>query len=52
MGESGDPYQTLAQVLKDRNATGAIGMEERVRFAVFDGLRQEAPAWTWSAATR
>jgi Xaa-Pro dipeptidase len=30
--------------LKDRGATRRIGLEERVRFAVFDGLRQAAPS--------
>jgi Xaa-Pro dipeptidase len=42
--EGGNPYQKIAQALKDRNATGAIALEERVRFAVFDGLRRQAPA--------
>ncbi|SPE39105.1 Peptidase M24 [Candidatus Sulfopaludibacter sp. SbA3] len=41
--EGGNPYQLVIQVLKDRGASGAVGIEERVRFAVFDGLRQEAP---------
>jgi len=42
--EGGNPYQKVAQALKDRNATGAIALEERVRFAVFDGLRKQLPA--------
>ena len=42
--ESEGPYKTLVRVLKDRGAGSTIGIEERVRFAVFDGLRKEAPA--------
>jgi Xaa-Pro dipeptidase len=38
------PYKTLAGVLKERMAGASIGIEERVRFAVYDGLRREAPA--------
>ena len=37
-------FQRIAQFLKERQAAGHVGLEERVRFAVFDGLRQEAPA--------
>jgi len=38
-------YKTLMQALKDRGAgTGKVGIEERTRFAVFDGLRKESPA--------
>jgi Xaa-Pro dipeptidase len=40
-----DSDQKIAQVLKDRGlATGRIGVEERVHFAVFDVLRKRAPA--------
>jgi len=42
--ESDGPYKRLVQVLKDRGAGSTIGIEERVRFAVFDGLRKESPA--------
>ena len=39
------PYKKMMQALRDRGAgAGRIGMEERVRFGVFDGLRKEAPA--------
>jgi Xaa-Pro dipeptidase len=38
------PYKKLAQALKDRGAgKGSVAFEERVRFAVFDGLRKETP---------
>ena len=40
-----DSDQKIAQALKERSlATGRIGIEERVRFAVFDALRKQAPA--------
>jgi Xaa-Pro dipeptidase len=32
------------QALKDRGAGNSLGLEERVRFAVYDGIRKEAPA--------
>ncbi len=38
------PYPTLAAALKDRGATGTVALEERVRFAVYDGLRQQSPS--------
>jgi Xaa-Pro dipeptidase len=44
------PYRTLAQVLKERAAGAAVGIEERVRFAVFAGLRQEAPGLDFASA--
>src|SRR5262245_17545535 len=37
------PYKLVAQIFKDRGVrTGRIGMEERVRFFLFDGIRNEA----------
>jgi Xaa-Pro dipeptidase len=43
--EEGAAYKLAVQFLKDRGvSTGQVGIEERVRFAVFDGLRKEAPA--------
>jgi Xaa-Pro dipeptidase len=39
--ESEGPYKKMAQALK---GVERVGIEERVRFAVFDGLRKEAPA--------
>jgi Xaa-Pro dipeptidase len=42
-GEDG-AQKKIAGALKDRGvATGKIGIEERVRFDVFDGLRKELP---------
>jgi len=37
------PYRRLAQALKDLNSTARIGIEEKTRYAVFEGLRKELP---------
>lgn len=46
--EDEGPYKKLVQALKDRagvpSGPSRVGIEERVRFAIFDGLRKEAPA--------
>ena len=43
--EDESPYRRTAEVLRDRRIrTGRVGVEERVRFFLFDGIRQEAPA--------
>jgi Xaa-Pro aminopeptidase len=42
-------FKLLAQVLKDRAAT-RVGIEERVRFAVYDGIRKEAPSLEFVSA--
>ena len=40
--EDESPYRRIAEVLRDRKiASARIGMEERVRFFVFDGVRKE-----------
>ena len=39
----GDPYKTLGQFLKERGG-GVVGLEEGVRFAVFEGLRAADPS--------
>jgi Xaa-Pro dipeptidase len=42
---SGDPYARIAQALEDRGAArGRIGIEERLRFGLFDGIRKRLPA--------
>ncbi|HEX9726129.1 MAG TPA: Xaa-Pro peptidase family protein, partial [Vicinamibacteria bacterium] len=44
-------YRVVAGILEDRSvATGRIGMEERVRFFLFDGIRNEAPGATYLSA--
>jgi Xaa-Pro dipeptidase len=38
------PFRRVAEILQDRGiAGGRIGMEESVRFFLFDGIRREAP---------
>jgi Xaa-Pro dipeptidase len=42
--EDESPYTKIAQVLKDRGvSSGRVGMEESIRFFVFDGIREQAP---------
>ena len=44
-------YRTIAGALKDCGAaTGRVAIEERARFAVFDGIRKEAPALEFTSA--
>ena len=41
--EDESPYQRIAEIVKDRGvAAGRVGMEESVRFFVFDGVRKQA----------
>jgi Xaa-Pro dipeptidase len=47
--DEADGYKRLAQVLKERGAT-RVGMEERVRFAVYEGIRKEGPALEFTSA--
>lgn len=43
-GEDGE-YKSIAQVLRDRGAAASrVGIEERTRFEVFDGIRRQIPA--------
>jgi Xaa-Pro dipeptidase len=42
--EDESPYRKIVGILKDRGiATGRVGIEEQVRFFVFNGIRKEAP---------
>ena len=42
--EDESPYKVAVGILKDFGIrTGTVGMEERVRFFIFDGIRKEAP---------
>lgn len=42
--EDESPYQVLARLLRDRGvATGRVGVEERFRFFIVDGLQKAAP---------
>jgi len=47
--DDADAFKKLAQVLKDRSAS-RVGIEERVRFAVYDGIRQQAPSLEFTSA--
>ncbi len=50
--EDESPYRLVAQILRDRGAaTGRVGVEERVRFFVADGVRQELPRAEYVSAT-
>ncbi len=49
--EDADPYAVMAGVLRDRGLrAGRVGIEERVRFFVFDGLRKAAPGLEYVSA--
>ena len=50
--EDEDATAVVAGILKERGvATGKVGVEERVRFFIVDGLRKAAPAIEWTLAT-
>jgi Xaa-Pro dipeptidase len=50
--EDESPYRVIAGILRDRGAAaGRIGMEERVRFFIVDGVRQELPNAQFVSAT-
>ncbi|PWT88899.1 MAG: metallopeptidase, M24 family protein [Blastocatellia bacterium] len=43
--EDESPYQRVAEIFRDRGVrSGTVGIEERVRFFLYDGIRQAAPA--------
>ena len=43
--EDESPYLRIAQILKERGVSGGrIGIEERVRFFIYDGIRKQIPA--------
>ena len=49
--EDESPYRLVAQILKDRGiATGRVGVEERLRFFIFNGVKAEAPAIEYVSA--
>lgn len=42
--EDESPFKRVAQILQDKGIlSGKVGIEERVRFFLFDGIRKEAP---------
>jgi len=49
--EDESPYQKVAEILRDRGvAAGRVGMEDSVRFFVFDGVRKQAPKLDYTSA--
>ena len=49
--EDESPYKLIAGILRDRGATRKVGIEERLRFFIYDGLRQELPGAQFVSAT-
>ena len=50
--EDESPYKRVAEIFRDRGVrTGTVGIEERVRFFLFDGIRNAAPALKYVDAT-
>ena len=49
--EDESPYRVIAGILRDRGATGQVGIEERLRFFIYDGVRQELPSLRFVSAT-
>ena len=50
--EDESPYQRVAEIFRDRGVrTGRVGIEERVRFFLFDGIRKAAPRLQFVSAT-
>jgi len=49
--EDESPYRLVAQILRDRGvSTGTVGVEERLRFFVFNGIRKEASSLDYVSA--
>ncbi len=49
--EDASPYERVAEIFRDRGLhSGRIGIEERVRFFLFDGIRQAAPSFEFVSA--
>jgi Xaa-Pro dipeptidase len=50
--EDESPYRRVVQIIRDRGIKSwRIGIEERVRFFLFDGIRKEAPKLEFVGAT-
>ena len=49
--EDESPYRVIAGILRDRGVAGKVGIEERLRFFIHDGVRQEAPSLQFVSAT-
>ena len=49
--EDESPYRLIAGILRERGATKTVGIEERLRFFIYDGVRQELPLLQFVSAT-
>jgi Xaa-Pro dipeptidase len=50
--EDESPYRRVVEIFRDRGLrTGRIGIEERVRFFLYDGIRKEGPGFEFVSAT-
>jgi Xaa-Pro dipeptidase len=49
--EDESPFALIAGILRDRGTTGTIGIEERLRFFIYDGLRSALPQSKFVSAT-
>lgn len=50
--EDESPYRRVVEIIKDRGLNHRrVGIEERVRFFLFDGIRKEAPGIEFVSAT-
>lgn len=49
--EDESPFALIAGILRDRGATGTVGIEERLRFFIYDGLRSALPQSKFVSAT-
>src|SRR5687767_13931540 len=50
--EDESPYKRVAEIFRDRGVrSGTVGIEERVRFFLFDGIRKAAPSLKYVDAT-
>ena len=49
--EDESPFARIAQVMKDRGvAAGRVGIEESLRFFIFDGVRKQSPKMDYVSA--
>ena len=48
--EDESPYRLVANILKDRGATTRVGVEERLRFFIFNGVKKETPGVDYVSA--
>src|SRR4051812_21038311 len=49
--EDESPYARVSEIMKDRGvAAGKVGMEESLRFFIFDGIRKQAPKLEYTSA--